>query len=160
MQGSGIRRLGAKSNSLSGLAFVIAAAALLAVLGQRFIGGGEADASLTPAGGAPATLEEALALASDSGKPVIAIATASWCPPCRSYKGDALSDPEVVAVLNDEAITVMVDVDQSPDDAGALGVRSIPATYVITDGTIVAERIGPIPANEVISLVRSATPAD
>lgn len=98
------------------------------------------------------TLESAIDAAAESGKPVFAVATADWCGPCQAYKRGALSDERVAGWLRDNTEPVYINVDDSPDAAGRLGVRSIPATFMITpDGTVIAAHEGGWSAENLLS---------
>ena len=75
---------------------------------------------------------------------VIAFATADRCAPCQQYKRDALNDATVIARLSDARfLPTHLEVDRSPALADAhLGTRSIPMTYALRDGKVVAELRG------------------
>lgn len=87
-------------------------------------------------------LQEAVTRADQEGRVVVAVASATWCGPCQSYKRGALSAPEVTAWLDEHAVAVYVDVDKHPEEASLLGVRGVPATYVIRGGELVDSRVG------------------
>lgn len=101
-------------------------------------------------------VREAVSLASDDGRLVVAVATASYCGPCRAYKRSALSDERVASWLGDRAVAVLVDVQERPEDAQRLGVRSIPATYVLRDGVAVASTVGALGAGDLLAWLDSA----
>ncbi len=75
---------------------------------------------------------------------VIAFATADRCAPCQQFKRDALNDSAVLARLAEPRfVPAHVEVDQAPDLAQRyLGTTSIPMTYALRDGKIVAELRG------------------
>ncbi len=83
------------------------------------------------------SLDAAIDRAEDTGKVVFAFATADWCGPCQTFKKGALADPRVAEWVEQNAEPVYIDVDASPSDAQRLGVRGIPASYVLKDGEIV-----------------------
>ena len=108
------------------------------------------------------TLDAAIDLAQSSGKPVFAVATADWCPPCQSYKKGALSDPRVTAWLEEHTEPVYINVDESPDDADRLGVRSIPASFILaSDGTVIDGHSGKLSADTLLAWLeeRAVSPA-
>jgi len=112
----------------------------LFLVGRAFLGPSEAP---TPSALAtPMTLEAAIASAAEQDKIVFAVATASWCGPCQTYKRTTLADERVQAWLDHNAVGIMIDVDQDKEDAGRLQVRSMPSTYIIKDGTIVTTFTG------------------
>jgi thioredoxin-like negative regulator of GroEL len=99
-------------------------------------------------------LDAAIAQAG-SGRAVIAFATADRCAPCQQYKRDAINDPAVVARLSEARfLPTHVEVDRSPALADAyLGARSIPMTYALRDGKIVAELPGQRSAAELAAWI-------
>jgi len=78
---------------------------------------------------------------------------APWCGPCRSMAPQFAAaaktlEPEVRALkLNSEA---------EPAAAGALGVSSIPALFLIRDGKVVAQTAGAMPAGQIVQWARQA----
>ncbi|MEM8834243.1 MAG: thioredoxin family protein [Planctomycetota bacterium] len=115
-------------------------------------GGGNAPAWISHAEDLGTAIERSKA----EGKPVFVVTSASWCPPCRQYKKGALSDPSVTAFLQENAIPVYVDVDQHPDHAQALKVRSIPTTFVLNGDEVVERRGGVLGSGEIRSIVLAA----
>ncbi|MEQ8769823.1 MAG: thioredoxin family protein [Phycisphaerales bacterium] len=87
-------------------------------------------------------LAAAIEQSNETGRPVIALATADWCPPCQALKRGALVDARVASLIDERAIPVYVDVDKHPDEARQLGAASIPTTYVIRNGEITAKVTG------------------
>jgi len=108
-----------------------------AVLGPR-------EAPTPAALDSPMSLDAAIASADEQNKVVFAVATASWCGPCQTYKRGALADEDVQQWLSDNAVGIMIDVDQNKADASRLQVSSIPTTYIIKDGEIVTQFTGPV----------------
>ena len=97
-------------------------------------------------------LEDAVRLAGEDGRLVIAFATADRCAPCQQYKLDALNDGRVIARLADPRLLVThVEVDRAPEMATAhLGSVSIPMTYALLDGRPVATLRGQKSADELL----------
>ncbi|ADE19589.1 thioredoxin family protein [Mycoplasma crocodyli] len=62
---------------------------------------------------------------------------ASWCGPCRMYKGslDELSSKDGVDVYR-------VNIDEDKAFAAEMGVSSIPATFVYKDGVVLKQFMG------------------
>ena len=89
-----------------------------------------------------ASLDQAIADARAQDKVLIAVATAEWCAPCQAYKRNALADPDVQAWLDANAIAIMIDIDERPQDKAQLEITSIPTTILIHDGAIVARLNG------------------
>lgn len=88
-------------------------------------------------------LDAAIARAG-SERIVVVFATADRCAPCQQYKRDALNDEAVVARLsNPRFLPTHIEVDRSAALADAhLGARSIPMTYALRDGKVVAQLRG------------------
>ncbi|GAB5495746.1 MAG: thioredoxin family protein [Phycisphaerales bacterium] len=110
------------------------------------------------------SLEEATAQSAETGKPVLVFATASWCPPCQSFKRGALSDPKVAEAINEQAIPVYLDIDEHPEQASMFGVRSVP-TLILTDGRDITKATGVMNSAKTIdwlnqSVTKLATSAD
>lgn len=100
------------------------------------------DAPTPPSFAEGVPLDNAIELADGADRVVFAVATADWCPPCKTYKRGALSDDRVTAWLGANAVPILIDVDEFPDDASRLGVSSIPATFILRDGEVVARSEG------------------
>lgn len=88
------------------------------------------------------TLDAALDQSASTGLPVFVVATADWCGPCQVYKKGALSDEAVASAIRARTIPVYLDVDRYPDAAEALGVTSIPASFLIANDEVVARAVG------------------
>lgn len=88
-------------------------------------------------------LDAAIAQAGAS-RVVVAFVTADRCAPCQQYKRDALNDAAVIARLSGSRfVPTHLEVDRSAALADAyLGTRSIPMTYALRDGKVVAELRG------------------
>jgi thioredoxin 1 len=104
---------------------LLAVLALAAVFGYRhFAGPGRAMA------GWKSDWDIGLQEAERSGKPMLVLFTADWCPPCKQMKSEVLSDPQVASRLRTEFTLVIVDLTQrggpNQQTANTYGVRSIP----------------------------------
>jgi hypothetical protein len=97
-------------------------------------------------------LDAAIAEAGDT-RIVIVFATADRCAPCQQYKLDTLNDAAVIARLSDARfLPTHVEVDRSPELAETyLGTTSIPMTYALRSGTVIAELRGQRSAADVLS---------
>ena len=103
-------------------------------------------------------LDKAIAEAGSS-RIVIAFVTADRCAPCQQYKRDALNDAAVIARLSDARfLPTHLEVDRSPALADAhLGTRSIPLTYALRDGKVIAELRGQRSAADLVVWIDGLT---
>lgn len=88
-------------------------------------------------------LDAAIAQAGTS-RVVVVFVTADRCAPCQQYKRDALNDEAVIARLSDARfLPTHLEIDRSAALADAyLGARSIPMTYALRDGKVIAQLRG------------------
>lgn len=93
-------------------------------------------------------------LVTESEKPVVVDMWAPWCAPCRVV-GAMLDDldkkdgglPFVLAKLN---------VDDNPESAGALQVRSIPTLILFQDGQPAKTHVGALSEDDLLSWAADA----
>jgi thioredoxin 1 len=78
----------------------------------------------------------------NSDIPVVVDFWAEWCGPCKQI-GPSLE--ELSVELGGKVKIVKVDVDTNPNSAAKMGVRGIPALFVIKDGQVVANMAGAKP---------------
>ena len=78
----------------------------------------------------------------NSDIPVVVDFWAEWCGPCKQI-GPSLE--ELSEELDGKVKIVKVDVDTNPNSAAKMGVRGIPALFVIKDGQVVANMAGAKP---------------
>lgn len=80
------------------------------------------------------TLDEAIRRSGETGRPVLAVATADWCGPCQALKRGALADEAVASLLRERTIPVYLEDGADRDAIASLGVRAYPTTVLIRDG--------------------------
>ncbi len=78
----------------------------------------------------------------NSDIPVVVDFWAPWCGPCKQI-GPSLE--ELSDELGGRVKIVKVDVDTNPNSAASMGVRGIPALFIIKDGQVVSNRAGAAP---------------
>ncbi|MCP5556583.1 MAG: thioredoxin family protein [Verrucomicrobiaceae bacterium] len=82
--------------------------------------------------------------AKKSGKPVIVVFSASWCPPCQAMKNDVYPSAEVQA-LHDKFEWAYLDVDDRSNKkvAAEFGVGGIPhVQFLSADGKPIDKQVG------------------
>ena len=78
---------------------------------------------------------------------------APWCGPCKSMA------PQFSAAAKDlepDVRLLKLNSDADPAAASALGVKGIPALFLIRDGKVIAQTAGAMPASQIVSWTRQA----
>ena len=89
----------------------------------------------------------------NSDIPVVVDFWAEWCGPCKQI-GPSLE--ELSEELGGKVKIVKVDVDTNPNSAAKMGVRGIPALFVIKDGQVVANMAGAKPKSALKSWIEES----
>jgi thioredoxin 1 len=84
--------------------------------------------------------------------PVLVDFWAEWCPPCRMI---APAIEALAKTYAGRAKVAKLDVDDSPEIAGAFGVRSIPTLLVFRDGKVVDAQVGAVPQSALARMIDS-----
>jgi thioredoxin 1 len=91
-----------------------------------------------------------------SDLPVVVDFWAEWCGPCRTI---APALEEIAGELKDKLKIVKLNVDENPNVAGMLGIRSIPTLIVFKDGKAAAQKVGAAPKGELLRWINGAISA-
>ena len=85
----------------------------------------------------------------NSAKPVLLDFYADWCGPCRMVSPII----EEIASERGDVIVGKVNVDESPELAGAFRVYSIPTLVVMKDGKVINQASGARPKAQILEML-------
>ena len=89
----------------------------------------------------------------NSDLPVVIDFWAEWCGPCRQI-GPALE--ELSTEFEGRVKIAKVNVDENPQVTAAMGIRGIPALFLVKDGKIFANKVGAAPKAALQSWIESS----
>ena len=88
-----------------------------------------------------------------SHEPVVVDFWAEWCGPCKMI-GPALE--EIGKDMHGKVKIVKLNIDENPEVAGKLGIRSIPTLMLFKDGKLAAQKVGAAPKSEMLKWINGA----
>lgn len=92
----------------------------------------------------------AMTAAKKSGKPVILVFSAAWCPPCQTMKHDVYPSEEVKA-FHDKFVWAYIDIDNASNESAATkyGVNGIPhIEFLNAEGKQIDKQVGSVSPKE------------
>lgn len=102
-------------------------------------------------------LVKGLSSSVETGKPVLLVFTASWCPPCQVMKHEVWTDPTVRQMADSEYHPVLLDIDleESYPAAEKYHVESIPTILVLDSKGDIKHRSSTMDAADTIAFLQS-----
>ena len=88
-----------------------------------------------------------------SHEPVVVDFWAEWCGPCKMI-GPALE--EIGKDMHGKVKIVKLNIDENPEVAGKLGIRSIPTLMLFKDGKLSAQKVGAAPKGELVKWINAS----
>jgi thioredoxin-related protein len=88
------------------------------------------------------SIEQATYQSQTSGKPMLILVTADWCPPCQALKKGALSDEKVTNWVKNNMVPVYLEESANPDQIRMLPVNAYPTTLIINEGKVLGHFTG------------------
>lgn len=97
----------------------------------------------------------ALAESRASGKPVLVVFSASWCPPCKTMKRQVWPDAKVAAAVENGFVSMYVDVDlkQYEPVVERYNIRGIPSILVLDGEGQVVRQAGSMSRSETLDFL-------
>ena len=101
-------------------------------------------------------VQQGLAEAGTTGKPLLLFFTAEWCHFCHQMAGEAFTDPQVVG-LSERFVCVLINADNQPGICQQFHVSAYPTVQFISPQGILLNRIeGNRPGHQVMMAMQTA----
>ena len=105
-----------------------------------------------------ASFDEGMKTAAKKNLPLYVEFYATWCPPCKEMARTTFRNTDVAKMLNEEFVSVKVDIDKERDLALRYGARSIPHHVVMdSKGEILKVLRGGLPADMFMTILKETT---
>lgn len=101
------------------------------------------------------TIQQAALQSETTGKPMLVLVTADWCPPCQALKKGALTNTKVTQWVSENMIPVFLEEAANPDQIQMLPIRSYPTTLVIKEGQILGQFTGNQSATKFLTKIQA-----
>lgn len=104
------------------------------------------------------SFDEGMELGSSQGKKVFIHFWAQWCTYCHTMEKETFANPNVVAYLNRNFISVKVDTDREKKIAGLFRVQGLPDNWFFSaSGQIIGHRPGYIPPEIFLKILEAVS---
>jgi thioredoxin len=108
------------------------------------------NATITSGAVAHLTEEEFVKLVGAAHKPILLDAFATWCGPCRMLAPEL---DKAAASLGERVTVAKIDVDQCPRLSQSLGIRGVPALFLIDGDRVIGNWTGFASAEAIVERV-------